>query len=150
MELTTLITALMAVITPFVKKGAEEFAGAAGHNAYDKAKAIFSRLRDRWSNEGDQEASDILKKFEEKPERYEAILKDILSEKLAQDKELFEQLSTLLKSDNTPNLNIAQNLEEGEDVTGVKANRMNKGTANINQDIKQGKKITGADIDSIG
>ncbi|WP_375494712.1 hypothetical protein [uncultured Nostoc sp.] len=149
MEPISLITAIMTVLTPFVKKGAEEFAGAAGQDAYEKAKTIFEWLKVRWNGEEDQEALNVLKNFEKKPERYESILRDILQEKLAQDKELFEQLSKFFPQNN-PKLQIAQNMDGSEDVTGLKANKMNKGTATVKQDINQSKKIIGADIDSIG
>jgi len=139
----------MTVLTPFVKKGAGEFAGAAGQDAYEKAKTIFEWLKVRWNGEEDQEALDVLKNFEKKPERYQSILRDILQEKLAQDKELFEQLSRLFPQSNLK-LEIAQNLDGSEDVTGLKANKMNKGTATVRQDINQSKKIIGIDIDSIG
>ncbi|MCP6761950.1 MAG: hypothetical protein NHB32_25090 [Fischerella sp. CENA71] len=139
----------MAVLTPFVKKGAEEFIGAAGQDGYEKAKTIFVKLKERWSSDEDQEALDVLKNFEKKPERYQLIMEDILQEKLAQDKELFDQLSRLFQ-EMSPKLEIIQKMAEVEDVTGLKAKKINQGTAKVTQDINQGKNIVGADIDSIG
>lgn len=149
MELMSLITAIMAVLTPFVKKGAEEFIGAAGQDTYEKAKTIFVKLKERWSSDEDREALDILTNFEKKPERYQLILEDILQEKLATDKELFNQLSRLFQ-EMGPKLEIIQKMTEAEDVTGLKANKMNQGNATVTQDINQSKNIVGADIDSIG
>ena len=145
----SLITAIMAVLTPFVKKGAEEFIGAAGQDTYEKAKTIFVKLKERWSSDEDREALDILTNFEKKPERYQLILEDILQEKLATDKELFNQLSRLFQ-EMGPKLEIIQKMTEAEDVTGLKANKMNQGNATVTQDINQSKNIVGADIDSIG
>jgi hypothetical protein len=146
MDITSLVIAIIAVLTPFVKKGTEEFIGAAGQDAYEKAKAIYRKLKERWTE--DEEALDALNKFEKKPDRYQVILEDILQEKLSQDKELFEQLSGLFQ-EIVPKLEIIQKMNEGEDITGLKANKINKGTAKVIQDINQGKNIIGADIDSI-
>ena len=49
-----------------------------------------------------------------------------------------------------PKLEIIQKMAEAEDVTGLKANKMNQGNATVTQDINQSKNIVGADIDSIG
>jgi hypothetical protein len=149
MELASLITAVMTVITPFVKKGAEEFIASAGKDAYEKAKTIFNRLKERWTGDEDKEALSLLSNFEKRPDRYHLILEEVLQEKLGQDKELFNQLS-LLFQEIAPKLEVIQNMNEAEDVTGLKANKMNKGTAKVIQDINQGRNILGAEIDSIG
>lgn len=149
MELASLVTAVMTVITPFVKKGAEEFIGGAGKDAYEKAKTIFNKLKERWAGAEDKEALSLLNNFEKKPERYQLILEEVLQENLAQDKELFDQLSILFQ-EIAPKLEVIQNMNEASDVTGLKANKMNKGTARVIQDINQGKNILGAEIDSIG
>lgn len=149
MELASLVTAVMTVITPFVKKGAEEFIGGAGKDAYEKAKTIFNKLKERWARDEDKEALSLLNNFEKKPERYQLILEEVLQENLAQDKELFDQLSILFQ-EIAPKLEVIQNMNEAEDVTGLKAKKMNKGTAKVIQDINQGRNILGAEIDSIG
>ncbi len=147
MEITSLITATVAILIPFVKKGAEEFVGAVGKDAYEKAKTIFALLKQRWA--GDTEALSTLNNFEKKPDRYQPILEDILQEKLAEDPELAEQLSKLI-SEIGPKLEILQKMEKGEKVTGLKAKIMNQGSAKVQQDIKDGKEILGAEIESIG
>ncbi|MEO0843696.1 MAG: hypothetical protein AAF063_33125 [Cyanobacteria bacterium J06643_5] len=148
MELTSLVATVISVLTPFVKKGAEEFVGAVGKDTYEKAKTIFGRLKQRWA--GDTEASGILTYFEKKPERYQPILEKILQEKLAEDLELAEQLNKLILGIDRLKLEIVQKMEKGEKVTGLKAKTMNQGSAKVEQDIKDGKEILGADIENIG
>ncbi|MDQ3795976.1 MAG: hypothetical protein M3316_09990, partial [Actinomycetota bacterium] len=90
----TLAANVVAVLAPYVAVGAQEFAKSVGKEAYEKAKGMLAALRAKWT--GDQEATDALTRFEEKPERYAPVLEDVLNEKLAEDKELAAVLSTLL------------------------------------------------------
>ena len=137
----------MSVLMPYAAKGAEEFAKSAGADAYQKVTRLLGILKIRWS--GDKEATDTLAHFEEKPERYQAALKDILEEKLAQDKELAEELRNQLNGMG-PELNIIQQMEEGWKVTGLEAEEMTEGRAKVRQDIQRGEDIMGARIRRIG
>src|SRR5437868_12441654 len=114
-------TKVVAVLLPLVSKGAEEFASKIGDAAYEKAKGILSTLKQRWSV--DTEATEGLVRFEQKPERYQTVLEDILQEKLSEDHDLAEQLSRLLQEIG-PTLEIIQQMEEGKDIIGLKARQM--------------------------
>lgn len=146
-SLLTLVVKVVDILLPLAKKGAEEFVGAVGKDTYEKAKTIFAKLKERWA--GDTEASSTLNNFENKPDRYLPILEEILQEKLAEDPELVEQLTKVI-SELGPKLEIIQNMEKGEKVTGLKAKTMNQGSVKVQQDIKDGKEIVGAEIESIG
>lgn len=74
--IVNLATNVMAVLMPYMTKGAEEFVKIAGKDAYEKARSFLSTLKARWID--DKEAMDGLSRFEEKPDRYAPILKDIL------------------------------------------------------------------------
>lgn len=141
-----LVTNVMAVLMPYVTKGAEEFTRAAGQAAYEKAKSLLATLKARWA--GDKEATENLDRFEEKPQRYQPVLEDILKEKLTEDKDLANELAQLLKEIG-PTLEVIQKMKEAEDVTGLKAKEMG-GTAKVTQEIEKAKKVTGAEIDCIG
>ena len=104
----TLAANVVAVLAPYVAVGAQEFVRNAGKDAYEKAKTMFAALRAKWT--GDEEATDALTRFEEKPERYAPVLEDVLNEKLAQDKELAAVLSTLL-NEMGPSLEVVQKME---------------------------------------
>lgn len=142
-----LATKAMAVLLPFVSKGAEEFASKVGDAAYEKAKTLLATLKQKWS--GDEEATESLVRFEEKPERYKLVLEDILQEKLVEDHDLAVQVTWLLQEIG-PWLEITQQMDEGKDITGLKAREMRSGQARVRQDIVKAESVTGAQFDSIG
>ena len=143
----TLAANVMTVLMPYAAMGAQEFVKSAGKDAYEKAKSLMATLKARWA--GNDEAIDTVARFEEKPERYQPVLKDILEEKLIQDPDLAAQLATLL-NEMGPSLEIIQQMEEGRRVTGLEAEQMSGGTARVRQDIERGEDITGARIGRIG
>jgi outer membrane lipoprotein-sorting protein len=148
MEPVTMIaTAVISVLSPYLVKGAEEFIKAAGKDAYEKAKTLLATLKSRWAN--DQEASEQLARFEQKPERYRSVLEDILNEKLVQDENLATDLNRLLQ-EMGPTLNIVMKMKDAEGVTGLEATEMSGGRASVTQEIEKGKNITGAKIARIG
>ena len=119
---------VVAVLAPYVAMGAQEFAKSVGKEAYEKAKGMLVALRAKWT--GDEEATDALTRFEEKPERYAPVLEDVLREKLAEDKELAALLSTLL-NEMGPSLEVVQRMEEGCRVMGVEVEQMTEGMATV-------------------
>lgn len=138
---------VVAVLAPYVALGAQEFVKSAGQEAYEKAKGMITALKARWAK--DEEATDALRRFEEKPERYAPVLEDVLKEKLAGDEELAAALSVLL-NEMGPSLEIVQKMEEGRRVTGLAAEEMTGGRARVSQDIDRGEDVTGARIGRIG
>jgi hypothetical protein len=142
-----LATKALAVLLPFVSKSAEEFATQVGDAAYDKAKALLSTIKQKWSR--DKEATETLARFEEKPERYKTVVEDILQEKLAEDHDLAAQIARLLQ-EMGPTLEVIQQMEEGKNITGLKATEMRRGRARVTQDITRAEGVTGAEFDTIG
>src|SRR5829696_3498792 len=143
----TLAANVMTVLMPYAAMGAQEFVKSAGKDAYEKAKSLMATLKARWA--GNDEAIDTVARFEEKPERYQPVLKDILEEKLSQDQELAAELATILH-EMGPTLEIIQQMEEGRRVTGLEAEQMSGGRATVRQDIQKGEDVTGARITRIG
>jgi vacuolar-type H+-ATPase subunit I/STV1 len=143
----TLVTSVMAVLMPYVAKGAEEFARVAGEAAYNKAKSLLDTLKARLS--GDKEATDSLTRFEEKPERYQPVVEDILKEKLAEDQALAEELKKLLK-EMGPELEIIQKMRVGKKVVGLEADEIAGGQAKVTQEIDEAEDVTGAKFGRIG
>jgi len=138
---------VVAVLAPYVAVGAQEFVRNAGKDAYEKAKTMLASLKAKWN--GDEEATEALTRFEEKPERYTPVLEDVLKEKLTEDKELAMVLSTLLE-EMGPSLEVVQKMEEGRRITGIEAEEMAGGRATVNQDLSRGEDVTGARISRIG
>lgn len=140
-------TKVMAVLLPFVTKGAEEFATKVGDAAYERAKTLLSTLKQKWS--GDKEATESLVHFEEKPERYKMVLEDILQQKLAEDHDLVIQVVQQLQ-EMGPTLEIIQQMEEGKDILGLKAKELRSGRYRVTQDVAKGEGITGVELDTGG
>jgi len=145
--ISTLVGSVMGVLMPYVVKGAEEFARLAGEAAYNKARHLLDTLKAKLA--GDKEAIDGLTRLEEKPERYQPVVEDILKEKLSQDKDLAAELERLLK-EMGPDLEIIQKIKVGEKVTGLEADEMVGGKAKVTQEIEEGKDVTGAKIKRMG
>lgn len=147
----TLAVQVVAILLPFVKKGTDKFASeigqAAGQEAASKVKNLLNTLKTRWKT--DKEASDELARFEEKPERYQPVLEDILKEKLAEDKDLASELRQIVDSLG-PNLKVIQKMDIGKDVTGPDIGEVKSGNIYVDQDIKEGTNIIGAKINKFG
>ena len=147
----TLVANIIAVLMPYVKNGADDFARvvgkATGEDAANKAQSLLTTLKTRWK--GEKEAAESLANFEEKPERYQSVMEDILKEKLVEDKELATKLAKILK-DMGPTLKIIQKMKIGEDVTGVKVKKMTEGKIDVEQDIEEAKNVTGAELEQFG
>ena len=146
----TLAANAVAYLVPYVKKGAEEFAGDVGKAATGKVKNLLNALKTRLS--GDKEATDQLIYFEKDPETYKSVLETILQKRLDQDTDLAAELEILIKEikETSPNLEVYIKMTEGEDVTGMKAKEMKKGKAKVDIGIVKGKKVVGVEIDRIG
>jgi hypothetical protein len=138
---------VVAVLAPYVAMGAQEFAKNAGKETYEMAKGVLATLKAKWT--GDEEATDVLTRFEEKPERYAPVLEDVLTERFAQDEELAIVLSNLLEQVG-PSLEVVQRMEEAQRVTGLEAEEMTEGRARVRQDIGRAEDVTGARIGRIG
>ena len=143
----TLAANVMTVLMPYAAMGAQEFAKSAGKEAYEKAKSLLGTLKAKWA--GDEEATDAVARFEEKPERYRPVLEGILEEKITQDEQLAAELATLLE-EMGPSLEVVQRMEEGRRITGLEAQQMSGGRARVRQDIGKGEDVTGARIGRIG
>ena len=148
--IATLAANTVAVLVPYVKKGAEEFASEVGKVAAERVKGLLNTLKARLS--GDKEATENFEHFEEKPERYKSTLKDILQEKLNQDKNLAAELGRLLKEikETCPNIDIYIKMTEGMDIIGIKAKEMKKGKVKVDMEIEKGEKITGGEFEIVG
>ncbi len=150
MVIEALAPAVISVITPLAARGAKSIAESAGRIAADKAENLMHTLKKRWSD--DPEATGVLKRFEEKPERYEPMLEDILSEKIESDGELAGQLRELLQ-EMGDSLEIVQNLGKvSGEATGLEAGELGRGrSVSVQQSADEvSGKITGAKIDKIG
>jgi hypothetical protein len=143
MVIPEIVSGVMSVLMPYVAKGAEKFAAEAGKEAFERAKGLFATLKANLS--GDEEASKELENFQQKPARYEGVVKSILEEKLASDEGLRSELARLLQGMG-PLLHIIQEMKVGKGVTGLEADEVASGEIHIQQKIDQAENATGAKI----
>lgn len=147
MDPATIVTTVMAVLTPFVKKGVAEFGRAAGQAACDKAEQLLGYLKGKLA--GDPAAASNLEKFEKKPEVYQPVIEDVLKEKVAAEPAFAAELETRAK-ELGPVLVIIQELEKADRSVGLHADELKSGNVSVTQKIKDGTDVTGARIGRIG
>lgn len=147
MILSELAVEAVKLLTPFMASGAKKLVTAAGEVALDRLDSFVTRLKQRWS--GNPAAENTLERFEKNPERYAPMMEDVLREEMQQDDAFAQEVAGVV-NEVGPMLNVVQTLEDGTDVTGVKAGKVRGGaTIDVEQDIKKGQRIIGADIDEI-
>ncbi|MEH2535138.1 hypothetical protein V1277_005564 [Bradyrhizobium sp. AZCC 1588] len=142
-----LASTAISLISPYLVKSAEEFAKAAGKDAYEAAKRLCDRLASWWSS--DPVASAAAAAIKEAPERNGKLLGQMLASALEQDKALAEDVRQLLEGFG-PTVQIVQKIEFGEGVTGARIGQLISGSFRVEQNIKDGKNITGFSADRVG
>lgn len=135
------------VLMPYVKKGAEQFKRDVGIAACEKVEDLARTLKERLS--GDKTTMDMLNEFEKKPEEYKPVLEKILQKKVEQDKDLATELTKHLK-DMGPTLEVIQKMKEGEEVTGIEAEKITEGTTKVVQEIDKARKVVGVKAGVVG
>jgi hypothetical protein len=119
------------VITPYVKKGFEKFAGDVGEAAAKKVKGLFDTIKKRLA--GDNFASETLERFEKEPEEYKNYAQKVIKEKIESDKNFEKELDGLLKE--IPVVEIIQKVKivEGKQI-GFKAKKVKGGKVTVTQE----------------
>jgi hypothetical protein len=148
MEPAVLTAGAIAVLVPYVKKAAEEFAGEVGKSVFEKTKALWSWVKGKFTAPVEAE---VVKRFEEDPERYRPFLEDLLVSRLEKSPELTSEFAHLIQEIKAagPAVNIVINMNKAEEVLGLRLKQMTKGKVDVRLNIGEGKKITGAEIDQI-
>jgi hypothetical protein len=144
---TALASKALAILTPYVSKGAEELTKSIGEAGYAKAKQLFEKIKDKFN--GDKKASDTLSDFEKAPEAKKQETEAVLAEALAKDENFARSVDTLVKEIG-PLLMVFQDMDKGVEVTGADVGQLNRGRVVVEQRIKDGQNITGAKIDKMG
>ena len=137
----------VGILSPYVAKSGEEFAKGVGKAAYDRSKTLLETLKKRFL--GDEEATETLENFEQKPQRYKPVLESILTEKLEKDKAFADEIQKLL-DDIGPQIEIILKMTDAEKAIGLDSDEMTRGKVKIDMTIDHGKDITGARIKKIG
>jgi hypothetical protein len=150
MDPTTVAAGVVALLSPYVKKAAEDFAGEAGKYVFEKAKLLWGRLQTKF--QGEQSTRQVLERFVADPDGNGEQLRAKIEEKLAQDPQLADELSAALADIKraAPNVKVVQKVKDAEELIGVKARRISRGNVDVSQEADKVKKATGAEFDEIG
>lgn len=150
MDPVSIAAGVGALLAPYLKKAAEEFAGEAGKYVQEKAKGLWEKLRAKF--EGDPPAEKTLERFEADPEGARPDFEAQLEKKVTEDPSLRDELAQALAElkRQAPYVRVVQRLKEAEEVTGVEARRLARGTVDVTQDLEKGKKVVGVKLDEIG
>lgn len=146
----TIAAGVIAILTPYVKKGAQKIIDEAGEVAKKKIGELLDTLKKRFS--GDKEATDQLEYFEKDPETYKPVMEKILQRRMGEDQTLVEELGKLLKEieDADPNLKVVIKMDKVDKAVGAEVGHLKDGTVEVDMEIKEGNDITGAKVDKIG
>jgi hypothetical protein len=140
----------VALLTPYLSRAAEQFAGEAGKAAWARAQALFGRLKAVFAAAPGEE--DVVGRFEQAPEDSKDEMEFVLGERLQQDRVLLEEVAATLAEVKRlgPVVEIVQKIEEAEDVVGIRARRLRgQATLHVSQDMNRAKNVTGAQFDEI-
>jgi hypothetical protein len=141
------VASAVALLKPYIAKGAEEFIKAAGKDAYEQTKELFTWIKSNF-NDSD-EGSGLISLFQAKPERYEHALTEILEEKADSDSQFDAGLrERVIRA--APYIKILQKINQAKNLTGFSAKEFRTGTLEVEQDLDSGEDITGVKIDRIG
>lgn len=154
MEPSVIAASVVALLTPYLKKAAEAFVGEAGKGVatfvQEKAKAIWERLRE--ASGADPSATAALDRFEADPDAGKDEAEMQIASQIAQDSGLQAELAVAITEVKraAPQIRVVQNMKEAEDVVGLKAKRMTRGSAEVSQVMDKAKNVSGAEFDEIG
>ncbi len=94
MTIHQIVTSVVTLLAPYLAKGGEEFAKKGGDATWERMKALYQAIYNKFSADKDDYAQQTLKRLEEKPleESRKRALSDILAEKAEADPEFAQQL----------------------------------------------------------
>jgi hypothetical protein len=148
MDPTTISAVLISLFTPFVKKVSDEFAGQAGEFVAKQTGRLWEKIRMKFHGSRQEE---LLEKFTTNPEGHGEELKAALEEKLSADPDLGAALAAALDElrKKAPYVRVVQRLGEVEELEGVRAGRLKRGTLEVTQEADKATKVTGVVLDEI-
>jgi hypothetical protein len=115
----------VSLISSLLIKGGESFAEKYGEkiaeSLSDKTNKLFSIIKRKF--DGNEDDKIDLENFQRKPERYSGQIKQILEEKMNQDKAFASEVSTTTKEIRGLIVNISIENSQAKNITGIESNR---------------------------
>ncbi|WP_433971891.1 hypothetical protein [Tunturiibacter lichenicola] len=147
MDPITLVTSAITLLSPYVAKGAEEFAKELGKDAAPKVKELYAYLKGKFS--ASSEESQLLSLFEKKPEKYEKALTDVLEERARTDPEFAGELEKHVNGVG-PYIKVVQSLKDSDKAVAAEVKKARAGTFDIDQNAVNVKEIIGFKAEESG
>jgi hypothetical protein len=142
-----LIATVISIVSPYLVKGAEEFAKSAGKAAFDGTKALVDRLSQWWNN--DPIANAAATSIESDPEHYGKMLGAQLEHQLKKDASFANELRVLV-DDLGPSVDVIQRMEVARGVTGADIGTLTTGRVRVEQTIGDAQDVTGFKANKVG
>ena len=142
-----LAAAVVGLVSPYLVKGVEEFAKATGEAAFDKVQALVERLQEWWS--GDPVANATAANLATNPKKYSEILSDLLRDRLLRDQQFARDIQGLVDASG-PYVEVIQRMEIAEGVTGADIREIVGGHLSVTQEVENAQDVTGVKVDRLG
>lgn len=142
-----LAATVISIVSPYLVKGAEEFAKTAGKAAFDGAKSLVDRLSRWWTK--DPIANAAATSFKSDPAHYGKMLGAQLEHELKKDDSFARELRSLVDSMG-PSVEVVQKMEVARGVTGADIGTLVSGQIRVQQDIKDAQDVVGFRADKVG
>lgn len=112
MTIHQIVTSVVTLLAPYLAKGGEEFAKKGGDATWERMKALYQTIYNKFSADEDDYAQQTLKRLKDKPleKSRQRALVDILTEKAEADPKFAEELR---KHD------VMQNMTQGKEVIQI-------------------------------
>ena len=113
------------LLSSFIINGGESFAEKYGEKTAqsltDNTTKLFSNIIKKF--ESDEDDRNDLEKFQRKPERYSEQIKQLLEDKMKNDKAFASDISTVIKKIQGLNVNINIEKSQTKNITGIESNK---------------------------
>lgn len=137
----------IGLVAPYLAKGAEAFASAAGGEVFAQVKKLADRLKTWWSR--DPVTNAAAENLSKDPKRNAKTLSERLSEDLQNDPSFARELSELVDKLG-PNISVVQNIEVAHGVTGADIDEFLSGSVHVEQDMKEATGVVGFKSKKVG
>jgi hypothetical protein len=147
MDPVTLATAAVTILAPYAKDAGKELVKTVGEIGFEKAKSLLGWLKQKFA--GDPSAIKDLSRFETDPDKFEPGLETTIKEKAEQDPQFAAELKKRV-DEIGPMITVFQEIKQGKNVVGVRADEISSGKINVTQRADQVEGMIGTEVKKIG
>jgi hypothetical protein len=146
MDPSTIATAAIAVLSPYVKDVGRELAKTVGEVGVKKARGLLTWLKQQFAE--DPAAAKDLSRFEKDPDKFEPALQATIDEKSQAEPNFAEELKKRL-DELGPEIVVFQRIKDGRGIVGVSADTIRSGKITVTQEADKIDSMTGLRVKTI-